>query len=780
MDAKTYFQSHENYFWQWEEGGEVIAIPKGATICYREQLITILTAMSHKGLPPLGSVLMVIAAMGPQPEQMYAQMDRCFVGAEVNNNAHALGMNHEAKAVLRLAEALPASYKTGLKKIETLRALFEGSHNSLNTIKASNLIDEFRKIRYNDEVYVAKTSNNQQKVDDLRVLALLHQKFKTVDDLKKKIAGLPTEIKEDLLELEKEETPEAPKYNDFVDELMDKQQTFPIGSLVRRIWSGLNIPFHNQLPSEQPMGGVSDLTNKGDFHRLLTSEFANDDIILLSRLANNEALYINREVPPQSNKKERVILLDVSIRNWGTPKTIAYALLLAIARHPKTDIPCSAYVVGDEYKKIEFGNIDDIISSMHELDGCLHPGNGMKKFFDDNRRNRNMELIFITNPDTIKIPGLSVALQEFISLFKFWLIADQEGNVDVYKNQKNSKKHSQHFRLPLDELWKNPPKKKKFKTEEREPLNVDYPILFPGNPHERRVLVAPDGVTFAIGNDRNVYRITITESGPLNVKGWMLVYESLKYAFAKTAIGQNDAGQYIMLSHSPEHKVCCMTNLSTGKKEEFPFAPDYWSQYPEFFFYNGMFYLFSRKQTNCISLIGEVGTVTSSESNNQGIPMEYYNAYREAEAVKTKKIQRFPWPETFLKNINSFGVTAEGELIMNKHVLKLQTSGHITWKSNWSPKIVKTATAVMSDFYFNDNCVIRTTRSGMLLLELLNEKLQVYVPTALDRSIGIATDTEFCGNTFYQHDGLQNQSVMHITAFWQKNIRKFIEAAQAS
>ena len=43
------------------------------------------------------------------------------------------------------------------------------------------------------------------------------------------------------------------------------------------------------------------MTNKGDFHRMLLSEFANEDDVFINRVANNEALYIQREIPPEEN-----------------------------------------------------------------------------------------------------------------------------------------------------------------------------------------------------------------------------------------------------------------------------------------------------------------------------------------------------------------------------------------------------------------------------------------------------------------------------------------------
>ena len=102
-----------------------------------------------------------------------------------------------------------------------------------------------------------------------------------------------------IVELEQPAITENNTQKDYIDELIDNPKTFHSGSLVRRIWSGLNIPFQSVLPSKQPLGGISDLTNKGDFDKLLISEFANDDLVFLSRIANNEALYIQREIPPQ-------------------------------------------------------------------------------------------------------------------------------------------------------------------------------------------------------------------------------------------------------------------------------------------------------------------------------------------------------------------------------------------------------------------------------------------------------------------------------------------------
>lgn len=769
MDTLHYFRSHKDYFWQWEEGGEVIAIPGGSTICYREQLVSILSNLTHFGLPSLGSVLLVLAALNPAPEEIFAVLDR--TGKEQP------AMVERTIHLLKLIASLPEDYKKGVRKAELLRALFRGAHRNINREASNAVLNEFRQIRFNGEIYTKKeTLNRHTLFNDLRPLSMLADKFYNTDDIKRAMSGLPVTSDAEIdLETE-EEIAEPEKEKDFIDELMDRQQTFPVGSLVRRIWSGLNIPFHNVIPSEQPMGGVSDITNKGDFHRLLTSEFAHDDVTFLSRLANNEALYINREVPPQSNEKERVILIDVTIRNWGTPKTIAYALLIAIAKHPKTDIPCSAYVVGDTYKQIAFDSVDSIIEAMQELAGCMHPGNGIRKFMDDFRRKKNMELIMITNPDTIKLPGLSVAVQDYLPLFRFWLVADEEGEIDVYKNQKNSRKHHQHFKLPLEELWsQRRPAKRGAHPSRGVPVDSNYPILFPGCPNRKRLLIAPDDTTYVVGKDRCIYRITLMDPGqtPGPRKGWEMIYESALYGLGKVAMGQNESGHYIVLTHSPEARRGMILNLNTHEKHEFPFAPEYYYAYMEFLFLDGAFHLRTRNHIFTISVQGIVTQDEIKDNNDPKLQM-FGTPYSDLRAKLVECNQRFPVAENYLRKIYRMGVSPAGHLVVNKHELRF-SGEYLNWVPTAPPQLKYTATQSNETFSFGSRYSIRNTGSGMLVLNDSSGE-QVYIPLAMDRPVALATAQKFCGNLYYRRDGVPSQANVTTQGFWQAHMEEFLKS----
>src|SRR3990170_3190920 len=65
MQIHQYFQSYEGYFWQWEEQGNVLAIPDGATIAYKEFILGILEDLSDQGLPSFGSLLLAFIATNP-------------------------------------------------------------------------------------------------------------------------------------------------------------------------------------------------------------------------------------------------------------------------------------------------------------------------------------------------------------------------------------------------------------------------------------------------------------------------------------------------------------------------------------------------------------------------------------------------------------------------------------------------------------------------------------------------------------------------------------------
>jgi len=755
-----YFQSYEGYFWQWEENGAVIAIPHSVTIAYKDFVMEVLEHLSAQGIPPFGSLLLAIIATNSQGEtalnDVYALLDRKLEGR--NSEREPLT---SALAFLKLVAQLPKQYKEGKNRLLLLQTLFANSHNSLSATTARHTLDAFKRTALIG--LGVKTTAFHMGVynKEFRVISILQKRFPDTKAIINKLAGLvdvetPLALEESLVE-------EAPK--DFIEELAANSKTFPIGSLVKHLWSGLHIPYHNYLPSQQPIGGVSDLTNKGEFDRLLISEYANEDLVFLSRLANNEALYINREVPPQQNDQERIILIDVSIRNWGTPKTLAYAVLLAIAKHPKSNFSCSAFAVGATCRPLAFDTVDAVIAGLEELDPCGHPAAGLTAFFKEYSIKRKAEIFFISAADSFRHPQLHKAISDDYALFNYWIQVDNEGAIDLYKRQQASRKHLQHLQLPLEALWKKEPVPAVNHTV-HDSVST-YPILFRAPQNYKKVTLASDGRLFMLTAEKSILRSF--NKANKHEKGWELVYENVVYNNGEIAVGIVD-GAYLFFLFNTADRCVTMINMATGVKRTTTFKDWRSSEYHQFFFHEGRFYYVTTHRYWTFEWGEEIVTQASAHT-----PPELFDIYKDQEAGNKRAQANVYITGTILKNVNFVFINETGNLVLNKQELRLTDHASIILertgflKKEWEAHCVG-----KNKFQFPDGSSVTIHRCGMLLLKSSDPAIPtIYVPSVLDASLGVATPTDFAGAAYYQLP-IPSQSAISNKQFWSLYMEPFI------
>jgi len=141
LNTKHYFQAPEEHFWQWAEKGEVIETRDGATICFRDDLINILTELSSDGLPPLTPILMLIAAC----QKEISIHDKFFlVRAMGSFEGRALEDPTLEKAIafLNLVHQLPAELRTGKKRVHLLYEIFEKTGFVFSNMQLKESLDE--------------------------------------------------------------------------------------------------------------------------------------------------------------------------------------------------------------------------------------------------------------------------------------------------------------------------------------------------------------------------------------------------------------------------------------------------------------------------------------------------------------------------------------------------------------------------------------------------------------------------------------------------------------
>lgn len=764
MEKDHYYQSYSPNFWQWEELGNVISIPRGSTIAYRAYLEEIMPLFRLQGLPPMGSLLLAIIATNRKGADQLDEVQALIVGDVVS-----LEQFMSARVFLNLLTELSDEYKTGNLRSQLFRAIFEGCHGIGSLKQAPHVIHELQNLHQIKQVLIPKNLIVNRLLADLKVFEVLYKKFKTVDQIIRKIAGLP-ELDEELI-LEEEQVPFTENGDlDFVDELIQNDRTEFIGKLVRHLWGGLSIPFHSALPSAQPMGGISDLTNKGDFDRLLISEFANEDLVFLSRLANNEALYIQREIPPQHNNLERVFLIDSSIKNWGTPKTIAYAIMIAIASHPKTDIPCKGYVVGEDYQEVNPLSLLSIINSLPQLSSQLSCANGIAAYLMDFPSAKNREVFVITEASTLKNASMLATLHDKQDLIDYWIYTDAEGGIEIYKKQQRSKRFVQRLQLALDDLWK----KEKIiqRNKSVDPYSGSFPILFQPSGYYEYEFIYQDDFCVLISSDHKLFcfdeEIKKLTNPYTNEKGIRLIHDHIP-SFGQAALGKNEDGDYVLVVvNANSNKAWCLNLSSQDEKNGF-FDKNSIQHGDLYYGGDHHFYYFSKKGNWKISC--------NDFSIQKDTDSSLFVKLQQREKLKKQEMNKFPKlnsQRNVYKNVSSVAISELQCLVFGIHELSFNVnSNHIRLRQRQHLQTIVTAKTLKYNlFEFNDGSTIEIHSSGMYILKSSSADIPIiFIPAVLSINIGVSTSHLSAGSSYF----LQDMDQLTIQAFEKQFMKPFIE-----
>lgn len=771
MDFVQYFQACDHYFWQWEENNTVIAIPNGNTIAYRDFVIDLLDKLSPQGVPPFGALLLAIMATNPTAKEDFETIDQnlnAFFQEANQDNSYFEGQetrNTAWKFLNRLTQ-LPEEYKKGKKRTLLFQTLFMNCHNGVSAKKALQILQSFDYAKDDLKAYfVKKPFNDKIFFKDFRVFRMLLIKFPSVKAIIEAVANLPT-IEEDILLAPP--TEDILEEKPLVDSLLEEAKTFHIGCLIPRLWSGLNISFQSHMPSNQALGGIADLTNKGNLDQLLVSEHAYDEWTFLSRLANNESLFLKKEAPPSDNRLERIILIDQSIKNWGTPRTIAYALMLAIANHPKAVTNCLAFAIGNEAKPIYFNSIEQIITSLEQLSPSLNCAEGLNDFLTSYNLKASSEVIFIGHKEALLDQAIQAVIQTHAAKLNYWMHPSLDGQIDIYRQSNQHKKLIQSFVLPLEQLWQKQKTPKEDANEEQ--LDSNYPILFPQALNHKKVLYTRDDELFIITAEKNLMHQIKGEKQ--KKKGWKLLYERLSVGNGLFEIGLHDNGDYILLAFDTGYKEGSLINLRTNEKQTIRFRRIKGGRFKDFYFYDNAF---------CFLTYTGYWRIEWGKKEAvfiDGTPSELAEAFNKHAEHLRELNKGIRITNSILKNIQHVDLNEEYHLVINKtHELSMNDYGVIKFYKNIAPLSSVSASAVVhkKEFTFLDGSKIYINRSGIMQLISSNKDIPtIYIPLTLDASLGVATKTAFAGNEYYLEHA-SNLNILKNRDFWTQYIAPFLQ-----
>ena len=345
--AVNYFIPPQDYLWRWADEGSAVewrAVPDwgvDSTVCLWMELHALLNHLAPIGLPPLGSVIMVIMACKGEGVDAWGSAMRLIEQLGEDGDPSVLPakrrelglLSAKARNLLLGISQLPDDLRSGLSARAHLLSSVFGAAAGLRLGETSRHLLQIADMWGLESL--------QQSPCTMAIEERLRRDLKALAEAEK---NLDTENLESLLRtglddvhLQPAPIPEPkPEPGDSVLPLLRQLELHrdtelsALAGLARRMVAMFSLPRPAGHPQELPVGGISDITNRGPLDRLIPSELAYDDLTISARLANNEALYYRRDAPPDEPATERILLLDTGIHLWGTPRVFTLAAALGL------------------------------------------------------------------------------------------------------------------------------------------------------------------------------------------------------------------------------------------------------------------------------------------------------------------------------------------------------------------------------------------------------------------------------------------------------------------
>lgn len=771
MSLQRYFQSYGHYFWQWENRDhtgtgffEACSMVDGPTIAYEPYIMEVVELLAPSGLPPFGSLLLAIAATQEEPDTAINFISHFLL--DLDPALAPESTPGEVIAAMELLRGVNSHYLKGPGRIQLFRAIFSTPEQTMLGAKAARkLVSTYAQERHLMEAAGVPIPLTAFVVhQDFDAFSAIGRRFSSAEDIIAAVAALPeVEAPQTLLKESAVEEGWA------LDDLMADEKTYHIGALLPRLWSGMHFPMRHTASGAQPLGGISDLTNKGDFDRLLISEFANEDEVFLSRLANREALYIKRELPPEKDERRRLLLVDVTLTGWGIGRHTALAAALAVATHPRNEFECHLYVVDGEFREMPIKTKSDIIRLTEQLSVSMDAQPGFDAFFKSGIARQGEEVFVFSYKDAIRREGMQHLLSQFRGKYRYLAVADNRGGIEFFQSGAGGRRRLDALTLPLDELWSDPPKKqtKPRKSKRRAAEPAKYPMLLP----------IPNAIhgDFVFGQAR--YFLTKSKqlwfSAPMRQSGSTLQsWSGAQVLYTNISIkGQGvfglemgDSTLYLYFYYPNENYIGVL-DLEVEHFRKLPVVPGPYSLHTD--------------ETGVYAVHPVAGTICRLsfylETDGQPLAFVADTGVEERQRKHPATPHSYGQAHSAFQNLRQISIDSEGMLVFNRVALTIR---------KWSTEEVlffekRTTGKFLSRwkdgaYHFADGSHIIFDRTGMFTMVSADPALpRIYMPTATSILLALATDEYFAGNPHFKKESL-DQKVISVSEFRERFLTPFI------
>lgn len=407
MEAiRKYLAPPQPEYWRWVDDFSAIAWEDGPTITVRQELAIVLASQSEtgRGLPDLTATLLILSAC----RDSWPESRRAIEGIVADlTDSRLLSVPAGTWVLLdqldRIHRHAADLVSTAERKGKLLAYLYGEQPNRETTLETAQAVVKL----LGAQGPVSQLDNLSPRLFDLwHVTMFLSAALQKFDPAQFR-AWLQTGIEQDVLPAPLEpELTTGQRVRSLLDELNDDDELGGLAKLARQLLAAITLPRPLAEPDDLPLGGVSDIANRGALDRLLISELAHDDLTLAVRIATGEALYYRRETPPKSPPLRRMIVLDSGLRSWGVPRVFATAVGLALAAAGDEKLKIEAFrASGEKLVAIDLTSKAGLQQHLAALEIDLHLGQALPAIQQDQEssggENNPSDVVLITTDDAL-------------------------------------------------------------------------------------------------------------------------------------------------------------------------------------------------------------------------------------------------------------------------------------------------------------------------------------------------------------------------------------------
>ena len=429
LQALYYLTPGEDAFWRWSSDGSAIEWCDGGTIAFAAELSSYFDRFLGRGVPRIESFLLVLAATRatwptrsaalweqlrsrPEHQATLGLLDCVWRAADENCQTS------EDRAALLFLLLDTASSRISSSVTQEVIELLAGGLNEEEQQRVGRFL-------------IAPERGPQAVARALRELRPTLEGFSSQRLQLREATGVD-ELPQAATD---EELTPSQRARSLISALQhDEPSLANLARLASQLMSVVSLPRELQTAELHPVGGVSDISNRGTLDRLLISELAHDDLTLALRVAMNEAMYLRRESPPAAPPQDRTILLDVGLRTWGIPRIYIAATGLALLATAAPDASLRFQtLLQTESIPVDLSTKAGLRHLLSLLSPHLHPTDAWEAEVRHWQADGHQELapVFITTPDTLQDLEFLPRLQPYLPAGLLVATIDRQGHFEL-------------------------------------------------------------------------------------------------------------------------------------------------------------------------------------------------------------------------------------------------------------------------------------------------------------------------------------------------------------